>query len=117
MMSPEDTGNLKWNAIKGLKWSSKNKFTIRYDGSTANYIEYLEEKNFAGGSKKKKNKNKFFIFQTYLSIASDIEWYFNNGGKLKYMKYVGTKRWNERNKPDLFKLDARIKRYKRNVNN
>lgn len=77
--APMDTGNLRYNAIKGKAWTNPNKFIINYSTVDAYYIEYLENKEFAGGSETKKNKHKGFIEKTYLDMAARLNNYFNRG--------------------------------------
>lgn len=106
--APEDTGNLKWNAIRGMWWTSKNKFRITYDSSVARYIDYLEEGEFAGGSSSKRNKHKDFISRdTVIAINDMLVSYFhlNNRKRYRYSK----------DKVDLERLERRVKRYSNSV--
>ena len=74
--SPKDTGNLRYNAIQGRLWSNGNKFHIRFSVEDAYYIEYLEEKNMAGGSETKENKHKGFIERMFGEISNELDDYF-----------------------------------------
>jgi hypothetical protein len=105
-MSPIDTGNLRFNAIKGMKWNNPNEFTIYYDSTEANYIEYLEESTFAGRSKTKKNRHKDFIKRTAIELKKDLEYAFSNGAKgFKGRQY--NKPYNTRDQETLMRRDAR----------
>ncbi len=84
--APYDTGNVRHNAIKGKHWSDKNKFTIHYSSFDAKYIENLEEKEFAGGSKTKKNKHKKFILKTYLNLANQLYNHYQWGTRMARKK-------------------------------
>lgn len=86
MSAPYDTGNLRHNAINGKNWNDKNKFTINYSAEDAYYTEFLEEKEFAGGSLTKKNKHKGFITKTYLHLGNQLDNYFKRGFKMPKMK-------------------------------
>ena len=86
MVAPYDTGNLRHNAIIGTYWNNPNKFVITYSSKDAHYIEYLEQKEFAGGSKTKKNLHKGFIIETRHAIAKQLENYFYKGLKMPKMK-------------------------------
>ena len=110
-MSPEDTGNLRFNAIKGLRWTNPTKFTIRYDEGSADYIVYLQEKEFAGGSTNIRNRHKGFIDRTVLDLTNDLISYFS-GKKLKGSDYGFGK--DDKGK-DLYSLDRRTKVYERSI--
>jgi hypothetical protein len=85
-MSPEDTGNVKWNATRGKKWNVPTEFTINFSTADAYYIQYLQENLFAGGSINKKNKHKAYITKIYLELANDLQNIFNNNMKYKRSK-------------------------------
>lgn len=86
-MSPADTWNLRLNAIKERNKLNPYLMTILFSSSDAYYIEYLEEKEYAGGSKTKKNLNKGFIRQIALALERDLNAYFNEGKKLRTPKF------------------------------
>lgn len=105
-MAPEDTGNLRFNAIKGLKWTSNNKFTIRYDESTAPYVEVLQDSTWNGKAIKRKNIHKGFIDRTVLEIINDLNNFYSgkrSKGKFSELKDNG----------DLRQLQRRISVYQR----
>ena len=77
--APIDSGNLRFNAIRGGLWTNKNKFRITYDTSVAHYVEYLEENAYAGGSTTKLNKNRKFIEKTVIELKNDLVSYYNKG--------------------------------------
>lgn len=109
-MAPEDTGNLRFNAIRGLKWTSKDKFTIRYDGNVANYIEYLQNYEFAGGSRNRRNVHKGFIDRFVLELINDVTAHYSGTRRdrregTNYDKY----------KNDLYGLQKRTDRYLRSL--
>lgn len=83
--APEDTRNLKDNAINGKKWGNPRKFTVNYSIIDAYYIEYLENKNTAGGSLTKRNQHKGFILKTYLELADMLDNHFN--GRRQFNSY------------------------------
>ncbi len=109
-MAPEDTGNLRFNAIKGLNWTSKNKFTIRYDESTAPYVEILQESTWNGKPIKRKNKHKGFIDQTVLEILNDLNGYYKQGKQLRGSDFS---KGTDLKGQDLFSLQRRINVYER----
>jgi len=81
-MAPHDTGNLRFNAIRGRKWSNKNNFVINYSSQDAYYVEYLEEGQYAGGVKGKPNLNKGFIFDTVGALERMLIGHFEKGKKI-----------------------------------
>lgn len=81
-LAPEDTGNLRHNAILGSRLSNKNKFKITYSSQHAYYIEHLEDGNYAGGVQGKPNLNKGFILDTVGSLERMLIGYFNKGNNI-----------------------------------
>lgn len=80
-MAPGDTWNLRLNAMVGKKWNDKHNFQIHYSGFAADYVQYLEEKEFAGGSKTKKNQHRYFIERTAEQLRLDVIRHFDGYGR------------------------------------
>lgn len=117
MKGPYDTGNLRHNAIQGKNWNDKNNFTIHYSEFDANYIEYLEEKTYAGGSSFKLNKHKGFISKTALDIATQLSTHFEYKTKMpKMLRMNNGEQLNTRQRSavhkrsiDIYKLTREVK--------
>ena len=79
--APIDTGNLRYNAIRGELWSNRSKFRIVYDTQSATYIEPLNE-GWLG------NKGRHFIEEAVQKITSDLITYYESGkfAKKQYMR-------------------------------
>ena len=77
--APIDSGNLRHNAIKGKHWNNPNKFTVHYSSQDAHYIEFQEEgfRHYKTG--KIVAKNRHFIMETYIELASMLKGYFTKG--------------------------------------
>lgn len=76
-MAPIRTGNLRHNAIRGERWSDRNKFKIVYDTQSATYIEPLQEGWKSGN--RVHNVHRGFIDRTVWSLASEFAQYFSDG--------------------------------------
>lgn len=94
-LSPADTQNLRFNAIKGRNWSNRHKFRIQFSSMDAHYIEYLQEKEFAGGSTTKRNENKGFIDDAFYSCTRMLDNYFKH--QKQYRDYSFTRRESRTN--------------------
>lgn len=108
-MSPEDTGNLRHNAIVGGMWTDKNRFKITFRNSDAHYIEILQENTFAGGSKTKLNEHKGFIDKIFMELKKDFIDYFENG------KNVNMRRYRKFSDKDISGSELRDVRHKRSI--
>ena len=106
-VSPYDSGNLRYNAIKGSEWNNKSKFVITYSAKDANYIPFLEENTFAGNSTTKLNVHKKFITRTYLDLVNMLDNYYNYG--------VSMPRKKRFNSEELLNNDLRRYRHKKSI--
>lgn len=109
-IAPADTWNLRLNGMYGRNMLNPNLFTIRYDGGRADYIEYLEDYDMAGGSVTKTNKHKGFIRMTAHILASDLESYFNAGGKKPKMRRFSREQYSEMNNARNMRFERSMRR-------
>lgn len=79
-MSPIDSGNLRFNAIKGSSWNNKTKFTITYDENIAPYLEILQDSTWEGKAIQRRNIHKGFIDQTVLEIIRGLQLHYSGKG-------------------------------------
>jgi len=107
LKAPVDTGNLQRNAIRGMWWTNKNKFRIKYMASVAPYVEILEDSTWNGKAIERENNHKHFIKETTEAIAVILVQYYS-GKKLAPMQRL--------KKDDLERLERRIKVYQKSTN-
>lgn len=111
-MSPIDSGNLRFNAIRGSKWLNKNEFTISYSESKAPYVEILQDSTWEGKPIRRKNIHKGFIDRTVLEIIRGLKLHYSGQG-LKGQKEFNTVRDYQKN--DEFSMQRRRNVYERSL--